>query len=154
MSFAHPSGFIVLGRLTTSKKQISSDQKRHTAVKGSQNTPTLHISISIWKCQGVFCCKPKWNSKIGCTLFSNWENVFTFFSYSNILCLTICDLHGFYFCYPFCPHNSICSYHLIVLIFIVNGMEALRLWECKWLARVTQVVNEVGTQTQVFWLQV
>lgn len=58
MSSAHPSGFIILGWLTTSEGQICSDPKGHAvpAVESSQILLTSHLHFHL---AGLFLLKTK-----------------------------------------------------------------------------------------------
>lgn len=154
MSSVHPSGFIILGWLTTSKGQICSAPKGQPVpvqLKVAKYS-WLHISISTW--QGFFCLKPSdipspsYNSS-----FSNWENTFVFFSYNNTFYL-YSNLRSAQFSPPSSPWTPAIALVVIALLFSFLQIMELMLWEHKWLSKVTQVVIEVRTQTQIFWLWV
>lgn len=104
MSSAHPSGFIILSWLTTSKGQICSDQTGHTVpmkLKVAKHS-WLHVSISIW--QGFFCLKLEWISKLQLHVYHFLTERMLLCSFPIIIpfiCTAICNLHSFHCCYPF-----------------------------------------------------
>lgn len=115
----------------------------------------LHISISscIWQC--FFCFKPEWTSKLFLYMdhFLTEKNTFVSFSFNSTFYLCS-NLWNAQFSLLLFLLTLIIT--LVIIDLLCSNLQIIEwsLWEHKWLSKVTQVVIEVRTQTQVFWLQV